>query len=84
MPGISICINDMKIPETKANHLDAAKEKVAKYQQSYEGGMLTFKEKYNTVVDLWTRVTEQVSKELIQEISTEKFKVKVKKNSDIF
>ena len=33
--------------------------------------MLTFKEKYNQVVDLWTRVTEQVSKELIHDISTE-------------
>jgi DNA-directed RNA polymerase beta' subunit len=73
--GISICINDMKIPDTKADHLSAAKEKVEQYQQSYEGGMLTFKEKYNQIVDLWTRVTEKISKELIQEISTEKVMV---------
>jgi hypothetical protein len=69
--GISICINDMQIPSSKKKHLEAAEEKVAHLQQSYEGGMLTFKEKYNQVVDLWTRVTEQVSKELIQDISTE-------------
>ena len=69
--GISICINDMKIPASKKKHLDAAEKKVAHFQHSYEGGMLTFKEKYNQVVDLWTRVTEQVSKELIHEISTE-------------
>ena len=73
--GISICINDMEIPRTKKDHLEEAEKLVAKYQKSYEGGMLTFKEKYNTVVDLWSRVTEQVSKELIEEISTEKVMV---------
>ena len=69
--GISICINDMQIPDSKRKHLEEAEKKVAHFQQSYEGGMLTFKEKYNQVVDLWTRVTEQVSKELIHDISTE-------------
>ena len=69
--GISICINDMQIPESKRKHLEEAEKKVAHFQQNYEGGMLTFKEKYNQVVDLWTRVTEQVSKELIHDIGTE-------------
>jgi DNA-directed RNA polymerase subunit beta' len=69
--GISICINDMQIPASKKKYLDEAEQKVTELQESYESGMLTFKEKYNQVVDLWTRVTEQVSKELIQDISTE-------------
>ncbi len=69
--GISICIDDMQIPASKTKHLQKAEEEVESLQQSYEGGTLTFKEKYNQVVDLWTRVTEKVSKELIQDISTE-------------
>ena len=48
--GISICINDMQIPESKRKHLEEAEKKVAHFQQSYEGGMLTFK----STTKLWT------------------------------
>jgi DNA-directed RNA polymerase beta' subunit len=69
--GISICLDDMHIPDSKKVILQEAEQKVTSLQRSYEEGLLTFQEKYHQVVDLWTRVTEQVSKELIQEISTE-------------
>ena len=72
----------MQIPASKRKHLEEAEKKVAHFQQSYEGGMLTFKEKYNQVVDLWTRVTEQVSKELIQDISTESVMVEGREDSN--
>jgi DNA-directed RNA polymerase beta' subunit len=69
--GISICLDDMLIPDTKKGILDEAELKVKNLQRSYEEGLLTFQEKYHQVVDLWTRVTEKVSKELVQGISTE-------------
>ena len=70
--GISICINDMKIPAKKHEILKEAEDKVTELQESSEEGLLTVQEKYNQVVDLWTRVTEKVSAELIQHISTDK------------
>ena len=73
--GISICINDMKIPAEKDAMLKEAEKKVTELQESSEEGLLTFQEKYNQVVDLWTRVTEKVSAALIKHISTDQVMV---------
>jgi DNA-directed RNA polymerase beta' subunit len=69
--GISICIDDMQIPETKAKIIEKAAKEVLDYQNQYAEGFITEKEKYNHVVDLWTKTTEEVSKELIKGISTD-------------
>ncbi len=70
--GISICIDDMRIPSRKKEILDATFKEVREYEREYFEGTLTVGEKYNHVVDTWSRVTEEISRELIKEISTEK------------
>ena len=69
--GISICIDDMKIPSRKQEILDRASSEVRETESQYNDGLITIGEKYNKVVDIWSKVTDEVSKELLVEISTE-------------
>ncbi|MCA9298505.1 MAG: hypothetical protein KDA28_05535, partial [Phycisphaerales bacterium] len=69
--GISICIDDMKIPTKKGEILDRAFAEVRETEAQYNDGLITMGEKYNKVVDIWSKVTDEVSKELIREISTD-------------
>jgi DNA-directed RNA polymerase subunit beta' len=67
--GVSICINDMKIPARKAELLEGARAEVEETEGQYNDGLITMGEKYNKVVDIWSKVTDELSKELIREIS---------------
>ena len=69
--GISICIDDMRIPSRKTEILEGAQNEVQETEAQYNDGLITMGEKYNKVVDIWSKVTDEVSKELIREISTE-------------
>ncbi|MAA80163.1 MAG: hypothetical protein CL916_12995, partial [Deltaproteobacteria bacterium] len=73
--GISICIDDMKIPDSKREIIQRAEEEVLKYQSRFNNGYLTENEKYNHVVDLWTNTTNTVAQNLIKEISVESFEL---------
>jgi len=73
--GISICIDDMKIPDSKREIIQRAEEEVLKYQSRFNNGYLTENEKYNHVVDLWTNTTNTVAQNLIKEISIEHFEL---------
>ena len=69
--GISICLDDMKIPEAKAEILAKAFEEVRKVEQQYTEGLITAGEKYNKVVDIWAEITEHISARMTETISTE-------------
>ena len=69
--GISICVDDMCIPSTKAKILEDAQSEVEETENQYNDGLITMGEKYNKVVDIWSKVTDEVSKNLISEISKE-------------
>ncbi len=71
LAGISICINDMKIPESKKEILDKAQKEVAEVQQQYTEGLITDGERYNKVIDIWTRATDEVAKVMMENISKE-------------
>ncbi|MBT3221039.1 MAG: hypothetical protein HN348_18305, partial [Proteobacteria bacterium] len=69
--GISICIDDMEIPDRKPEILDAALVAVRETETQYNEGLITPREKYNKVVDIWSKVTTDISDALIRRISTE-------------
>ena len=69
--GISIGINYMTIPVKKEEILAKAQEEVAEVVRQYAEGLITYGERYNKVVDIWTRATEEVTKEMMDEISHE-------------
>jgi len=69
--GISICMQDMKIPTKKADLLNKAYTEVQEIQNQYTEGLITDGERYNKVIDIWAQVTEQVAEELMAELSTD-------------
>lgn len=69
--GISICMQDMKIPKKKADLLNKAYTEVQEIQNQYTEGLITDGERYNKVIDIWAQVTEQVAEELMGELSTD-------------
>ena len=67
--GISICINDMVIPEEKAILLTAAEAEVKEIQEQYSSGLVTNGERYNKVVDIWSHANEAVAKAMMDKLS---------------
>ncbi|MDE1895353.1 MAG: DNA-directed RNA polymerase subunit beta', partial [Xanthomonadaceae bacterium] len=70
--GISIGIDDMLIPAEKKPILEEAEKEVVEIQQQYQSGLVTAGERYNKVVDIWSRTSELVAKAMIDGIGTEK------------
>jgi len=69
--GISICIQNMRIPSRKQELLDRAYQEVRETEEQYNEGLITIGEKYNKVIDIWAKVTEDISSELLKELGTE-------------
>ena len=69
--GISIAIGDMEIPKVKPEMLEAAREDVLKTEREYNEGLITPREKYNKVIDIWQKVSNDLSDALIKNISKE-------------
>jgi len=69
--GMSICISDMVIPGRKESIIRRARDEVKLIENQYSDGLITEGEKYNKVVDIWTRASEEVAGEMMQEISAE-------------
>ena len=69
--GISICIDDMRIPSTKQEHLDKAYGEVREVEEQYTEGLITNGERYNKVVDIWAQCTEAIAGDMLQEMSKE-------------
>ncbi len=71
--GISFGKDDMRIPSTKFKIVDKTTEMVREFEQQYNDGLITQLEKYNKVVDAWSKCTDQIAKEMMDRISaTEK------------
>ena len=66
--GISICVDDMVIPEKKWEIIEKAGQDVAQINEQYTEGLITRGEKYNKVVDIWAKATTQVANEMMQKM----------------
>jgi DNA-directed RNA polymerase subunit beta' len=69
--GISICIDDMRIPPDKERFLAEATAEVTQIQDQYQEGLITDGERYNKVVDIWAQATEQITQQLLDGIATD-------------
>ncbi|OIN86146.1 MAG: DNA-directed RNA polymerase subunit beta' [Alphaproteobacteria bacterium CG1_02_46_17] len=67
--GISFGKDDMIIPEAKGRLVADAETKVKEYEQQYMDGLITKGEKYNKVVDIWSRCTDEVADAMMKGIS---------------
>ncbi|MCM2337461.1 MAG: DNA-directed RNA polymerase subunit beta' [Lysobacter sp.] len=70
--GVSIGIDDMIIPDEKKGILAEAEAEVLEIQEQYQSGLVTAGERYNKVVDIWSRTNERVAKAMMDTIGTEK------------
>ncbi|TMO66219.1 DNA-directed RNA polymerase subunit beta' [Pseudoalteromonas aurantia] len=67
--GVSIGINDLVIPPVKAEIIDNAEAEVNEINQQFQSGLVTAGEKYNKVIDIWSRVNENLSREMMANLS---------------
>src|SRR5688500_8760112 len=70
--GISFGKDDMVIPDTKVGLVDETRALVKDYEQQYQDGLITQQEKYNKVIDAWSRCGDKVANEMMKEISSVK------------
>ena len=63
--GISFGKDDMVIPTDQGRLVDETREQVKEFEQQYMDGLITQGEKYNKVVDAWSRCTDQVADEMM-------------------
>src|SRR3984893_2374427 len=66
--GISFGKDDLIVPEEKRRLVGEAQEQVKQYEQQYQDGLITQGEKYNKVVDVWSRCTDRVAEEMLKKI----------------
>ncbi len=70
--GVSISIDDIKIPETKEGIVAEAKVKVVEIQKQFGAGLLTDQERYNKIIDIWTDANNKIAEELMALIKKDK------------
>ena len=70
--GISFGKDDMVVPHSKRSIVEKTRELVKEFEQQYNDGLITQGEKYNKVVDAWSKCTEKIADEMMREISASK------------
>jgi DNA-directed RNA polymerase subunit beta' len=70
--GLSFSINDLIIPDIKQELVDNAKGEVEEVWENYNMGLITNNERYNQIVDIWSRVDTRITETLIRELATDK------------
>jgi DNA-directed RNA polymerase subunit beta' len=69
--GVSFGIDDIVIPEQKTRIVTSADNEVKEIQDQYASGLVTNGERYNKVVDIWSRANDQVAKAMMEKLGTE-------------
>ncbi|OGW08123.1 MAG: DNA-directed RNA polymerase subunit beta', partial [Nitrospinae bacterium RIFCSPLOWO2_12_39_16] len=69
--GISISLDDMRIPATKEKVIEEGRKEVMKVEKQYRNGLITNGERYNKIIDIWAHVNEQVSDEMFKDLESE-------------
>ena len=71
--GISFGKDDMLIPDTKWPIVNEVRDQVKEFEQQYMDGLITQGEKYNKVVDAWSKCSDKVAGEMMAEISAVRY-----------
>ena len=69
--GVSIALDDMVVPDTKEDILSEAESQVKNIQSQFTSGLLTQGERYNKVVDIWSRTNDQVASAMMDKLGNE-------------
>ena len=69
--GVSIGVNDFVIPDEKTHIIERATAEVKEIEEQFSNGLVTHGEKYNKVIDLWSRANDEISKAMMANLSQE-------------
>lgn len=69
--GISIGVEDMVVPEDKPDIIAEAEKEVKEIQEQYAAGLITDGERYNKVVDIWSRTNDRLAKAMMSKLGSE-------------
>lgn len=69
--GISIAVDDLTVPESKGKIIAQAETEVLAIERQFASGLVTQGERYNKVVDIWSRTNDQVAKAMMEKMSVE-------------
>ena len=69
--GVSICLDNMVIPESKEEFITAAVNEVREIQEQYTEGLITDGERYNKVIDIWAKCTEDIAQTMLSKLAVE-------------
>jgi DNA-directed RNA polymerase subunit beta' len=70
--GISISIDDIRIPESKMGHVASSKKEVIEVQKQFNQGLLTEQERYNKIIDIWTVLNNKLGVEMMDLVEADK------------
>ena len=70
--GLSFGVTDLRIPSTKQALIDEAQKKVDRVEKNYERGLITERERYNQLLDIWSHCREQVTQALIATLKSDR------------
>ncbi|MEM9066528.1 MAG: DNA-directed RNA polymerase subunit beta' [Planctomycetota bacterium] len=70
--GLSFGITDLRIPENKQKLLDDAQAKVNRVEKNYDRGIITDRERYNQLLDIWAHCREELTKSLVDTLKKDR------------
>ena len=70
--GLSFNLDDVMVPENKVTLIEAAQREVEEVTGNYNMGFITNNERYNQVIDIWTRTNSKITDTLMKEIASDK------------
>ncbi len=72
LAGVSFGVTDLRIPEAKQDLLDAGQKKADRVRKNYERGIITERERYRQLLDIWAHIREEVTKSLIDTLKKDR------------
>ncbi len=72
LAGLSFGVTDLRIPNDKQELLDEAQKKVDRVEKNYDRGIITARERYNQLLDIWAHCREQVTKSLVETLKSDR------------
>ncbi len=66
--AVTIGVSDMKIPDNKWDIIDASQKEVDKYEKAYRMGLMSNSERYDKVIEIWNKTTDDVADALMESL----------------
>src|SRR5207248_10377775 len=70
--GLSFAADDLRTPANKEHVLKETEKKVDYFRKQYDKGNITEQERYNNVIDLWTHARDEITKQMMEDLRTDR------------